>query len=568
MSSNNINLSSLKLVRDELLTTIEASAAKLEQFVADRDNGDLLQGCIDGIKQISGTLSVVQLKGADLLAQEILALAQEITTGVNSEADDYISTLTSSFFILPRYLEYVQQTKRNLPVLLVPAINEMRQVRNAPLLKDSHFFEATVSIRRGNPGQTTSVMGEDISALARRLRHMYQVGLLAVLQGKQIKPSLGMMQRSLERLDIISSGRPLGKLWWLGAAAIGAIAQKSMELSRSRKMLLSTLDRELKKLQQNSAKSLDIEPDQELMKDLLYVIAVSGSDDTKLTAILAQCEVQPLGYTDLELRREREALRGPSANTITSMVSVLKDELSSVKDVLERAAQAGSWADEENDELVSTLGKIAEILAVVGLVSASNTLKQEIDRISAWKDAEQAPSTEEFLAVADSLLYVESTVSGVGSLNLSDDQLARINSGSRNDIIATSQIAEAEFLVFQEAEAGLSLIKRALSSYSESGFDRGHIKNVSTTLATIRGGMGVIGLKRAASVTAACQSFVTDSLQSNDHPEMLQQMLETFADAVIGLEYYLDAAKSDKDTDDNVLQIAEESLAALGHPVH
>ena len=129
MSSNNINLSSLKLVRDELLTTIEASAAKLEQFVADRDNGDLLQGCIDGIKQISGTLSVVQLKGADLLAQEILALAQEITTGVNSEADDYISTLTSSFFILPRYLEYVQQTKRNLPVLLVPAINEMRQVR-------------------------------------------------------------------------------------------------------------------------------------------------------------------------------------------------------------------------------------------------------------------------------------------------------------------------------------------------------------------------------------------------------------------------------------------------------
>ena len=106
-------------------------------------------------------------------------------------------------------------------------------------------------------------------------------------------------------------------------------------------------------------------------------------------------------------------------------------------------------------------------------------------------------------------------MSGVGSLNLSDDQLARINSGSRNDIIATSQIAEAEFLVFQEAEAGLSLIKRALSSYSESGFDRGHIKNVSTTLATIRGGMGVIGLKRAASVTAACQSFVVDSLQSN-----------------------------------------------------
>jgi hypothetical protein len=568
VTTQSINLSSLKLVRDELLATIEASAAKLEQFVADRDNGDLLQGCIDGIKQISGTLSVVQLKGADLLAREILALAQEITTGQNEQADNYISTLTSSFFILPRYLEYVLQTKRNMPVLLIPAINDMRQVRKAPFLKDSHFFEADLAFKRGSAGQSTAVMAEDLSALARRLRHMYQVGLLSVLQGKQVKPSLGMMQRALERLDIISSGRPLGKLWWLGAIALGAIAQKSMELTKNRKLLLGAIDRELRQLQQQGANRLDHEPEALLLKDLLYVVALSGTDSDKATALLASCKVVPLGYTDAELRRERDALKGPSANTISSMAAVLKDELNAVKDVLERASQAGVWAPEENDELVATLGKITEILAVVGLVSASNTLRREIEKISAWKTAGEAPAPNELLEVADSLLYVESTVSGLGSQNLSDDQLARINSGSRDDIIAGNQLLEAEALVFQEAEAGLSMIKRALSSYSESGFDRGHIKNVSTTLATIRGGMGVIGLSRAAKVTAACQSFVSESLLSNDHPEMLQQMLETFADAVIGLEYYLDAAKADKHTDDNVLQIAEESLEALGYPVN
>lgn len=567
MTTQSINLSSLKLVREELLATIEASAAKLEQFVADRDNGDLLQGCIDGIKQISGTLSVVQLKGADLLAQEILALAQEITTGANDQADNYISTLTSSFFILPRYLEYVLQTKRNMPVLLIPVINELRQVRRAPFLKDSHFFDAELNIARGNAGQSTAVMAEDLTALARRLRHMYQVGLLSVLQGKQVKPSLGMMQRALERLDIISGGRSLGKLWWLGAIALGAMAQTGMELTKNRKLLLSTIDRELKQLQREGAKCLDKRVDEALLKDLLYVIALSGTDAEKAKSLLLACKVVPLGYTDAELRRERDALKGPSANTISSMAAVLKDELNSVKDVLERASQAGAWAAEESQELVATLGKIAEILAVVGLVSASGTLRKEIEKISAWNTTGEAPAPKELLEVADSLLYVESTVSGLGSQNLSDDQLARINSGSRNEIIASNQLMEAEALVFQEAEAGLSMIKRALSSYSESGFDRGHIKNVSTTLATIRGGMGVIGLARAAKVTAACQSFVSDSLLGNDHPEMLQQMLETFADAVIGLEYYLDAAKADKDTDDNVLQIAEESLEALGYPV-
>lgn len=566
-ASNTINLTSLKLVRDELLATIEGAASKLEQFVGDRENGELLQGCIDGIKQISGTLAVVQLKGADLLAQEILALAQEITTGINQESDDLISALTSSFFLLPRYLEYVLQTKRNMPVLLIPAINELRQARKAPQLPESHFFSATLNLRHTNAG-SASVLSEDVSALARRLRHMYQVGLLAVLQGRQVKPSLGMMQRALERMDIICAGRPLSKMWHLGAMAIGAVAEKGMDISRSRKLLLGTLDREFRQLQKAGNKGLDRVPEDALLSELLYLIAVSGSESPEVVKVLQQCQVAPLGYTDAELRREREALRGPSANTISSMAAVLKDELNSVKDVMERASQAGGWSPEEGAELVSNLGKIAEILAVVGLVAASSTLREEISRINGWLETKKNPEDQELLSLADALLYVESTVSGIGNLNLSDDQLARINAGSRTEIIATNQLAEAELLVFQEAEAGLALIKRALSSFSESGFDRGHIKNVSTTLATIRGGMGVIGLKRASAVTAACQQFVSDSLQTNEHPEMLQQMLETFADAIIGLEYYLDAAKADKTTDDGVLQFAEESLEALGYPVH
>jgi len=43
--------------------------------------------------------------------------------------------------------------------------------------------------------------------------------------------------------------------------------------------------------------------------------------------------------------------------------------------------------------------------------------------------------------------------------------------------------------------------------------------------------------------------------------------LETFADAIISLEYYLDALKLNKNADTSVLQIGEESLQALGYPV-
>ena len=61
-ASEAFNIASLKMVHDELLATIEQSALRLEQFSTDRANGELLQSCIEGIKQIRGTLSLIQLK--------------------------------------------------------------------------------------------------------------------------------------------------------------------------------------------------------------------------------------------------------------------------------------------------------------------------------------------------------------------------------------------------------------------------------------------------------------------------------------------------------------------------
>ena len=79
--------------------------------------------------------------------------------------------------------------------------------------------------------------------------------------------------------------------------------------------------------------------------------------------------------------------------------------------------------------------------------------------------------------------------------------------------------------------------------------------------------MAVLSLTRGSRVVAACVEFVSETLLRSEQRDALQHLLETFADAVIGLEYYLDAVKSDRKAGDSILEIAEESLAALGHPV-
>jgi hypothetical protein len=561
-----INLTSLNLVHDELVSSIEQSAVKLEDFVAQMDDGELLQACIEGMQQISGTLSLVQLHGADILAKEILALANDITIG-DDGIEARLSAMTNAFFIVPRYIEYTLQTRRGMPILLIPVINELRGARKEKPLQESYFFEVDLTRGRKLAGQGSAVLSEDLTAVVRRLRHMYQVGLVSVLRGKLVKPSLGMMQRAMQRLASVSGNRPLGTLWHVTAVAMGVMAEQGMEVNTERKFLFGAIDRQIKRLQQNGQQALDQEAPKLLVKDCIYLIAASGSDTEDAKKIAHAYGYEPLNYLDRDLVREREVLRGPSATTVNSVAAVLKDELNAIKDILERASQSGIEGISDYDELTGTLEKVAEILAVVGLISPSNALKEEIAKVKGWRDNPEAVDGKAMIDVADVVLYVESTISGLEMSNLSDEKLTKANSIARKDIIAFSQLAEAELVVLKEAESGLSLVKRALNSFAESNYDRGHIKNVSATLNSVRGGMAVLSLGRASKVVAACVQFVDDTLLHNDQPAALQHLLETFADAVIGLEYYLDAVKTDKNAGDHVLEVAEESLEALGHPV-
>jgi hypothetical protein len=568
MSANEaFNIASLKMVHDELLATIEQSALRLEQFSIDRTNGELLQSCIEGVKQIRGTLSLIQLKGVDLLADELLEHINDITLGEDPNTDKRLDLLTTAFFMLPRYLEFCLQTARSMALLLIPHINELRQARRAAPLPESYYFafEPLKVIRNTTSQHAQSP--EDISILVRRLRHMYQAGLLKVLQGAQVKPSFALMCRALERLESVCGATPLGNLWWLANASLSAMNEENLRITKSRKMLFSGLDREIKRLQFEGNAVLNREADAALVKELLYLLALSKSTTEKTKAVASAYGLRPLSYSDAELAREMEFLKGPSVNTINSMAAVLTDELHSTKNILERAAQSGAELLTESPELLDTLKKIADILAIVGLVSPSNGLKQEIEKIQHWQTSGEAVNSADFLGVADTLLYVESTIAGLGKSNLSDEKLAQINALSRDDVMANNQIAEAEKLVIDEIESGLGMVKRALSAFSESNYDKAHIANISTTLDSVRGGMFVLGLPRAAKVIASCMQFINESLLDAEQQAAIQHMMDTFADAIISLEYYLDSVKVDKKADTDVLRIAEESLEALGYKV-
>lgn len=118
---------SLNLVRDELFVTMEEAEQSLEHFIAERHNGSLLQQAVENLQQVRGTLNLIELAGAELLAQEVLDQATDIPAGAGEERDVQLAALSNALYVLRRYLESVDAHRQEMPELLLPAINDLRQ---------------------------------------------------------------------------------------------------------------------------------------------------------------------------------------------------------------------------------------------------------------------------------------------------------------------------------------------------------------------------------------------------------------------------------------------------------
>ncbi len=551
-----IGATPLSMVRDELFATMAETQQYLEQFLEARDNGMLLQSAVSNLQQIKGILSLVELTGAELLAEETRILAMDIPAGATDERNDQLTAINNALHVLRSYLEQLEANWVEMPELLLPAINKLRLAGKQAALPESFFFAARLDAQR--PVVSSKAAGAvDALLQARRLRHMYQVGLLAFIRDENAQASLRLMMRALLRLDRLYTGQPVSHLYWVAAAALESQADGQLLAKKSRKQLFARVDREIK-LQTDSSNYI---ASRGVIKDLLYLVALANSNGVLATEVRDLTNLPSLPFTDHMLDDEYQRLSGPGQNVLRSLSTAILEELVGAKDLLD-LIERGTAQDEALGNLHLTLAKLEKTLAMVGLSSAANALRKHLAGVESWSQTQAIDSTD-LIALADTLLYVESMVAGLQrgereALSQKKEVL------SEADTFAKNQLIEARIVVNEEAKSGLSLAKRAITSYLESEGDKLHLANVPSSLLNVRGGLLFLNQERAAEQVGACARYIQQHmLEASIMPS--EPMLETLADALSSLEYYLEGgvllhAKANR----SVLDLADESLRALG----
>ena len=546
---------SLSLVRDELFTTMEEAETCLEHFIVERDNASLLQQAVGNLQQVRGTLNLIELTGAELLAQEVLNQAADIPAGAGEERNAQLTALSNALHVLRRYLENLEAHRQEIPELLLPAINELRHSANQTPLPESFFY--TVRLDSERPAGVPANL--DASARAeviRRMRHLFQTGLLAYIREADHQTGLKQMERALTRLDGLFRNLPQGRLYWVAAAAAEAHGDAQLLPRRSRKTLFGKVERELKAVLNEQH-----EPSKALLKELLYLVALADTQGPLAVQVREAFGLMPLPFTDHMLEEEYQRLAGPGKAVLQSLSSALREELNSLKDMLD-LVERGTFEKDSLGTLHSLLAKLSKTLGMVGLNSAGAALNAQLSVVAGWTN-EQPPQSQELHKMADALLYVEGVVADFERGERRETRAA-VQPGNEADSFAQHQLNEARIVVLDEAQGGLALAKRAITAYLESAGDRIHLANVPFSLHALRGGLWFLGKERAAALVGACADYIQHAMYES--PQMpSEQMLETLADALSSLEYYLEGgAEVPENGQSNVLDLASESVRALG----
>ena len=141
-----IDFSTLSWVKKELDETLKEAHQSLEAHVENPEDKTQLGFLAAYLHQVYGTLQMVELYGASLLAEEMEHVAKAIADESVSRPDDACEALMRAILQLPDYLERLTGGGSDIPLVLLPLMNDLRVVRGENLLSEHSMFSPDLDV--------------------------------------------------------------------------------------------------------------------------------------------------------------------------------------------------------------------------------------------------------------------------------------------------------------------------------------------------------------------------------------------------------------------------------------
>ncbi|MDR1075888.1 MAG: Hpt domain-containing protein [Xanthomonadaceae bacterium] len=542
-------------VKPELDETLRQAREEIEAFAAHPAEIGRMRLCVEHLHQVQGTLRMVELEAPALVAEEMELLARTIQDNAVANRDEACAVLMGSMVTLPDYLERLQGGQRDIPVVLLPLLNELRSARGKPLLDESVLF-------RPNLGQPLPAEAPQVVKMPWAQRQIRlgaaQSALDSALAGwpENGAPinAAALVKAANDWLQVAQYGSSRAMAWVLVSMAEalrdGAVAP-APALRRGFFGAAAAL-RQANESDEAVSENPGVQT-LEPARHLLYWVATSDASHPALDALRHVYSLGAWKPDEEELEQARSSLSGRNQELLATVSTAIKEELMRVKDALDLHLRVGGDVGALQSQ-VTALTNIGETLGMLGMEAARDITLRQRDNLHSVVSGAQPASENTLLDIAGALLYIDSAL---------DDQNAHggspVTAHGEPGAIEVQRTLDA---LAHEAIANFSKAREHFVAFIETNWDHDQLTEVPGLLSDVAGALRIRELPKPAEYLEGIRRYIMVELLDR-HRVPSGRQLDTLADAMASLEYYLEALRDRRPNRDDILDIARSSLQSL-----
>lgn len=555
-TDNTVEYNSLSWVKSQLDDVLNDAQSNLNEYI-ENQSSEHLENCIEYLQLIYGTLQMVEVYGAAMLAEEMQQTTVALLEGRVERAEDTYDVLMRAMLQLPDYLEGIQAGKKDAPITLMPLINDLRTARKEGLLTESVLFSPDIENTElsSDSYDADTIESGKLQGEAKRLRTHYQLGLLDYIRNNKERVGLQRIKAVLSSLEKVSSNAGVRRLWMVVGALVEGLIKQGIDTNLSIKMLLGAVDRQLKLILDVGEEEFASQYSKELVTNILYYVGLCTVESKSVVAVQEAYHLADL----IPQESDDAAIGGLNAELFDTVSKGITEDLVKVKDVLELFMHSSEQDVEQLVPVAEQLGKIGDTYGMLGMGATRQSIMDQRDVLQSIISSKAELSERVVLNVASELLNAESELKNYIA---SRSGFVGMNRDTGDQIVPAAEYRQVVATVVSEGLKNFSEAKEAVLSYVSGIGDKSQLDIILNRLEEVRGVSMMLPMDRVEAQIIKLQNFIRIALLSNNHKANEEEQ-DTVADVVTSIEYYFEALSEGRPGVEQGLNAGDAAAAKL-----
>jgi len=568
---DNIALIWLQAPLEEELHAIRSTLEQVSGESSDQ-GGDRTEAAVQAgqaaarCTQLGRTLDLLLNAGGASLAQEMAAtferLGHAFTNGQQTLSTALLNSLIQADYQLQHYLERSRAGRADMPLLLLPALNDLRAARGERLL--SEYMVGSLDLKL-TPATLPLAIDEAARGAVRNARLGFDRSLLFWLQRDDLA-ALAQLGDLLPGLELALAGQPAWALpWRLAAATVESLLASSTPPGNAVKSLFGRLSQLLGQIGSGKEGDASLKMVEEITHGLLYYLPriLDGAQPGVLTtALMREFNLSAVTAEHLDQSRaaEQESLNAPDLQVLQTVAQNAREELTQITEGLDLFARGAAQDVPQLQSYAGQLRRLGDTLIMLGMPDARQRAMSGADQLEQLLlvlQSGQGASEAALLDLAAELLAIDTLLERITRPRYGQGEI-----GHQPPLFADPALAESRRAITEQLFEGFLKIKDALQrAFEGESPDRTLLARVPDWLGELR---GVLQLAQLSAVMPLLDGLEHMVKARQDEDETMAEALEPLAEVSASVEYYLENAHLFGHSAPELLSVG---FAALGLPL-